>query len=64
MVKKSLKTSSLEPKDQWLWDLELGILHGGCGPYQVCTNDESRLTLLHSMAESILIPKAFIWGNS
>ena len=34
------------------------------GPYQVCTNDESRLTLTYFMARSNLIPNAFILGKS
>ena len=44
--------------------LGLGMLHWGCGPYQVDTNDESRLTLSYFMAWSNLIPYAFIWGKS
>ena len=34
--------------------LALGLVmkHSGCGPYQVCTNDESRLTLTYFMARS------------
>ena len=44
--------------------LGLGMLHWGCGPYQVCTNDEFRLTLTYFMARSNLIPYAFIWGKS
>ena len=43
--------------------LGLGMWHKGCGPYQVCTNDESRLTLTYFMARSNLVPNAFIWGN-
>ena len=43
--------------------LGLGMQHWECGPYQVCTNDESRLTLSYFMARSNLIPNAFIWGN-
>ena len=42
--------------------LALGI-YWGCGPYQICTNDESRLTLNYFMARSNLIPNAFIWEN-
>ena len=44
--------------------LGLGMLHWGCGPYQICTNDESRLTLTYIMARSNLIPYAFIWEKS
>ena len=35
--------------------LGLGIKDRGCGPYQVRTNDESRLTLTYFMARSNLI---------
>ena len=44
--------------------LGLGMYHLGCGPYQICTNDESRLTLTYIMARSNLIPNAFIWEKS
>ena len=44
--------------------LGLGMKHWGCGPYLVCTNDESRLTLTYFMARANLIPYAFIWGKS
>ena len=44
--------------------LGLTMWHWGCGPYQVCTNDESRLTLTYFMARSNLIPNAFITGKS
>ena len=44
--------------------LGLGMQHCECGPYQVCTNDESRLTLTYFMARSNLIPNAFILGKS
>ena len=44
--------------------LGLGMQHWGCGPYQACTNDESRLTLTYFMARSNLMPNAFIWGKS
>ena len=43
--------------------LGLGMKHWGCGFYQVCTNDESSLTLTYFMARSNLIPNAFIWEN-
>ena len=32
----------------------------GCGPYKICTNDKSRLTLTYFMARSNSIPNAFI----
>ena len=44
--------------------LGLGMLHWECGPYQICTNDESRLTLTCFMARSNLIHNAFIWEKS
>ena len=44
--------------------LGLGMYHWGCGPHQICTTDESRLTLTYFMARSNLIPNAFIWEKS
>ena len=44
--------------------LGLGMWDWGCRPYQVSTNDESRLTLTYLMARSNLIPCAFIWRKS
>ena len=44
--------------------LGLGMSDWGYGPYQVSTNDESRLTLTYLMARSNLIPYAFIWRKS
>ena len=44
--------------------LGLDMKHWGCRPYQVCTNDKSRLTLTYFMAWSNLIPNAFIWRKS
>ena len=44
--------------------LGLGMQHWGCGPYQIYTNDEFRLTLTYFMARSNLIPNAVIWGKS
>ena len=43
--------------------LGLGMKHWGCGSYQICTNDKSRLTLTYFMARSNLIPNVFIWEN-
>ena len=43
--------------------LGLGMKHWGCRPYQVYTNDESRLTLTYLMAKSNLLPNAFILGK-
>ena len=45
-------------------DLGLGMQHWECGSHQICTNDESRLTLTYFMARSNLIPNAFIWEKS
>ena len=44
--------------------LGLGMYHWGYGPYQVCTNDESRLTLTYFMARLNLNPNSFIKGKS
>ena len=44
--------------------LGLGMKHWGCRPYQICTNDESRLTLTYIMARSNLIPIVFIWEKT
>ena len=41
--------------------LGLGIMHWGCWPYQICTNDESRLTSNLLYGKVNLIPNAFIW---
>ena len=46
-----------------LMAMGLGMWDWGFGPYQICTNDESRLTLTYFMARSNLIPIAFIWEN-
>ena len=59
--KSSLNLFFSGTKGHWLWDLVCRI--GGCGPYQVSTNDESRLTLTYFMARSNLIPNAFNGEN-
>ena len=41
--------------------LELGMLHWGCGAYQVCSNDDPRLTLTYLTSRSNLLPNAFKW---
>ena len=41
--------------------LGLGMLHLGCGAYQVCSNDDPRLTLTYLMSRSNLLPNAFKW---
>ena len=37
--------------------------HLGCGAYQVCSNDDLRLTLTYLMSRSNLHPNAFKWEN-
>ena len=41
--------------------LGLGMQHWGCGAYQVCSNDDPRLTLTYLMSRSNLPPNAFKW---
>ena len=41
-----------------------GMLHWGCEPYKVCTNDESRLTLTHFMTRSNLMPIMHLYGKN
>ena len=48
MVNNPLISSSLEPKGQWPWDMVCKIW--GLGPYRICTNDESSLTMTYFMA--------------
>ena len=43
--------------------LGLGMLHGRCGSYQICTNDEFRLALTYFMASSNWIPNALYGKN-
>ena len=52
-----------------LMTLELGIKHWGCGPHQLCTNDNSGLTLTYFTARYFtarlnLISNAFICEKS
>ena len=42
-----------------LMALGLGMLHLGCGAYQICSNDEPRLTLIYLTSRSNLLPNAF-----
>ena len=42
-----------------LMALGLGMLHLGCGAYQICSNDEPRLTLTYLTSRSNLLPNAF-----
>ena len=39
------------------------MLHWGCGAYQVCSNDDPRLTLTYLTSRSNLLPNAFKWEN-
>ena len=41
--------------------LGLGMYHWGLGAYQVCSNDESKLTLTYLTSRSNLLPNAFKW---
>ena len=41
--------------------LGLGMLHWGSGAYQVCSNDDPRLTLTYLTSRSNLLPNAFKW---
>ena len=50
------KSSSLEPKGWWPWNLVYSIEY-----YQVCWNDDHGLTLTYFMARSNLVPYAFVW---
>ena len=41
--------------------LGLGMWHWGCGAYQVCSNDDSRLTLTYLTSRSNLLSNALKW---
>ena len=41
--------------------LGLGMSHWGCGAYQVCSNDDPRLTLTYLTSRSNLLRNAFKW---
>ena len=41
--------------------LGLGKKHRGCWPYQVCSNNDPRLTLTYLTSRSNLLPNAFKW---
>ena len=41
--------------------LRLGMQHWGFGAYQVCSNDDPRLTLTYLTSRSNLLPNAFKW---
>ena len=38
-----------------------GMYYWGCGAYQVCSNDDSKLTLTYLMSRSNLLSNAFKW---
>ena len=40
--------------------LGLGMEHWGCGVYQVCSNDDPKLTLTYLRSRSNLLPNAFL----
>ena len=44
--------------------LKLCMLHQVLEYYQVCSNDDPRLTLTYFMARSNLVPYAFVWEKS
>ena len=41
--------------------LGLGMLHWGCGAFQVCSNDDPKLTLTYLTSKSNFLPNAFKW---
>ena len=41
--------------------LRLGMLHWGCGAYQVSSNDDPKMTLTYLTSRSNLLPYAFKW---
>ena len=43
--------------------LGLGMYNWGSGAYQVCSNDDPRLTLTSLTSRSNLLPNAFKWEN-
>ena len=56
------KSSILEPKGRWPWNLVCSIEYS-LEYYQVCLNDDPGLTLTYFMARSNLFPYAFVWEN-
>ena len=50
------KSSSLEPKSGWPWNLVCIIEY-----YQICSNDGPGLSLTYFMARSNSVPYAFVW---
>ena len=54
---KNMKnSSSLEPKGWWPWKFVCSIK---C--YQICSNDDTGLTLTYFTTRSNLVPCAFVW---
>ena len=53
---KSLLFKNHKANDLWTWYVALG-----CGAYQVCSNDDSKLTLTYLTSRSDLLPNAFRW---
>ena len=43
--------------------LKLGMQHLLLKYYQICSNDDPRLTLTYFTARSNLVPYAFVWGE-
>ena len=41
--------------------LKLGMQYWECGAYQVCSNDDPRVTLTYLTSRSNLLPNAFEW---
>ena len=48
-------------RTRWTMTLGLGMYYWGCGAYQVCSNDDPRLTLTYLTSRSNLLPNAFKW---
>ena len=53
--KNALKIS----RNRRVMTLGLGMIYLGCGAYQVCSNDDPRLTLTYLTSRSNLLPNAF-----
>ena len=58
---KNLKSSS--PETKMLMTLKLGMHHRMLEFFQVCTNDDTGLTLTYFTARSNLVLYAFVWEN-
>ena len=58
---KNLKNLLL--RNQKAYDLELGMYHWVLEYYQICSNDDTGLTLTYLTARSNLVPYAFVWGK-